>query len=157
MKDRVVKIGRKRAKARKKEREDSFSSKTHRHEAQAVYKTVQTPIPTLTTILAPIIPAVPSPANTLPALLSAAPAVATVIGVWPGNCELALATPPKTALPKAHMERIFVTIVERFAPPDGSKKAVWFVCSKQSTHCGYADWNVSAQAHWITSKKERGL
>jgi len=34
---------------------------------------------------------------------------------------------------------------------------VWFVFSKQSTHCGKADWKVSVQEHLITSMNAPGL
>jgi len=37
------------------------------------------------------------------------------------------------------------------------RTSVWFVFSKQSTHCGKADWKVSVHAHLITSMKAPGL
>jgi hypothetical protein len=103
------------------------------------HSTVQTPIPTpiitVPTATATVLP-VPMTLNKFTAPLSAAPALATVIGVWPGSSEFALATPPNNALPSAQIWRMLVTIEERFAPFAGWRNTVWFVCSKQSTHCG---------------------
>jgi hypothetical protein len=65
-----------------------------------------------------------------------------------------LDTFPRIELAKAHTSRMLFTSEGR---PGVSSTAVWFVCSKQSTHCGKTDWKVSVQEHLITSMNAPGL
>jgi len=85
-----------------------------------------------------------------------APLVAegTVGEVEEGISPSAEATPPMSEEASEQTLRIPSTMEGRSGV---SKTSVWFVCVKQSTHWGNADWNVSVQAHLITSMKAPGL
>jgi len=61
---------------------------------------------------------------------------------------------PRIELANAHTERMLFTSEGRLGV---SSTAVWFVFSKQSTHCGKTDWKVSVQEHLITSMNAPGL
>jgi hypothetical protein len=61
---------------------------------------------------------------------------------------------PRIELAKEHTSRMLFTSEGRLGV---SSTAVWFVCSKQSTHCGKTDWKVSVQEHLITSRNAPGL
>lgn len=65
-----------------------------------------------------------------------------------------LDTFPRIELAKAHTWRMLFTSEGRSGV---SRTAVWFVFSKQSTHCGKTDWKVSVQEHSITSRNAPGL
>jgi len=65
-----------------------------------------------------------------------------------------LDTLPKSVLSKAHNWRMLFT---REGKLGVSRTAVWLVFSKQSAHCGKADWKVSVQEHLITLMNAPGL
>jgi len=66
----------------------------------------------------------------------------------------ALDTFPRRELAREHTERRLFTSEGRLVV---FRTPVWFVFSKQSTHCGKADWKVSVQEHLITSMNAPGL
>jgi len=61
---------------------------------------------------------------------------------------------PRIELAKEHTSRMLFTSDGRSVV---FRTAVWFVFSKQSTHCGKTDWKVSVQEHLITAMNALGL
>jgi len=66
----------------------------------------------------------------------------------------ALEALPRSELAKLHNWRMLFTSEGKSGV---FKTAVWFVRSKQSTHCGKTDWKVSVQEHLITLINAPGL
>lgn len=62
--------------------------------------------------------------------------------------EAELEMPPISEDAKAQMERMLDRICGAFVPAGSVPRyCAWLVFWKQSRHCGYAAWKVSAQAH----------
>jgi len=90
-----------------------------------------------------------------PLVLVLVAAVVVVVPVTVGVVSpFELDTFPRIELAKAHTSRMLFTSEGRLGV---SRTSVWFVCSKQSTHCGKTDWKVSVQEHLITSMNPPGL